>query len=197
MEKNKFDRDLETGWRLRLDVADFINAKLPTVVRLTPVHPYLNTLTPQQKSNSNTVFNRLVDSRNGHNMGLDFELTCYETSKKTRVLIRWFDDPDIYLKDSFFRDLAEHYDQALILLVSKPVNHKIFHYCVIPISTIKKAGYQWKRTDRDGNKNRLGLYSSSGKLLTPSDFTGNPVNGGYSLFGDTPDIWTALKNLCI
>ncbi|MFW6326750.1 MAG: hypothetical protein ACOC2F_00400 [Bacteroidota bacterium] len=197
MKKNKFDRDLEIGWKFRLWVADFINGRLPTSVRLTPVHPYLNSLSVWQKSNSNTVFNRLVDSRNGHNMGLDFDLTCYETHKKTRIIIRWFNDPDIYLKDSFFHDLSAHYDQALILLVDKPINFKIQRYQIIPIHSIKKIGYQWKKTGRKGNKNRLGLYSLSGNLLTPSDFTGNPVNGGYSLFGSTPNIWDALKQFCL
>ncbi len=195
-KKNKLQRDLETGFTHRWISAANINKKFSGGVELLPVHPHLKGLTPVQKREYNTVYNRFIDSGDGQGMGLDFELSCEASTKKVRVLIRWFDDPDIYLKDSGERDLAKHYDKAVLLILNRPVHGQTTHYKLLPLSGIYKLGYEWRKADRLNNSNRLILTNFNGQSIKPGSLHAIPVEGAKRIFGADLDIWTALKNLC-
>lgn len=192
---NKRLRDVKEGWKRRLSLGSFLNGNGENSILLLPVHPYLTNLTPKERLNFNTVYNRLVSSMNGKNMGLDFDLTSNKSIKKTRVIIRWNTDPDIFIKDVSERDLQVHYKDAILLITDKPNKAgKIKYYRIFPFSYFEKMGWMWVEAN---NENRIRLYTKSGKIIKPSHITLYPVDGGISIFDSTPSIWKALEQFCI
>lgn len=197
-KKSKLQIDLDTGFSYRWVSAANINKNFSGGIELLPVHPYLDDLTNAQRRDRNTVYNRLVRDESGLGMGLDYELNCNTSKRKIRILVRWLDDPDLFIKDTASRNLAENYDNAFVLLLNKPVDGITTHYQIISIAYYRKMGYTWRNSDRKGNSNRLGFYSPSGKSLVPNTFDPIPISGNnLSMFGGKPSIWAALKKLCI
>jgi len=120
---SKFDDDLRFGMENRLEVSAQLSKN---GIYLMPVHPtldlsgYLNF----SKKEKNIIINRLMDTGTENGMGLDFELFTKGKTEKIRTLIRWFSDPDVYIKNASDANILPCYSEAIILYTNIPLKDK-------------------------------------------------------------------------
>jgi hypothetical protein len=193
---SKWDRDWCNGIQDRLIVA----AQLTDCgISINSTHPLQSKqLPPTEKNKKNTTLNRIINQGGEDGMGADFIMKCIGSSKEIKVLIRWFTDPNIFIKDTLDSNLLPMYTNAIVLFVNKPretKSGKVERYHVISFDFIKNKGWVWRPATYKDNTNRLILMNKKGKHILPQNLTQYSIKGENGIFEKNENIWNFLKTL--
>ncbi len=192
------------GYKARLYVSGII---ADWDIKLTPVHPHLKEIPPHKRKECNTIMNRLQNFNLDEAMGLDYLLECGRNKNKILIIIRWFSDANIFIKDvSGLENLLSAYQNAYFLYLPQPTRkgkhdvdttfYNLSHYHLQSFSFFQRNGRRWEKQENKHNKNRWVLYMrNSMPEPIPKAF---PANGSNDrLFEKIPSLQSSLKNLCI
>lgn len=155
---------------------------------------------------NNTNLKRTLETDGESGMGYDYVLEVEGCTRSIYLLIRWYKDRDVYIKESRTGDLIENFknEDIWFLFLEYPLDKDLN---IIPIKSFRFKSFDemmnehgnWVQTsDTDGNRNRRSLFSG-GERVRPTEFKGTPLRGmkkGVDWFYETqPDFWTTAKAL--
>lgn len=208
MRTTKRSQSIEIGNKDREIVATAINNYLlkespKESYKLTRLHEFMTIMTENKRMVSNLFLNRFQNLSVDDNLGLDYVFKN-EHNKAILIGIRFFDDPDIFIKKPTDSDLNEFVSKIkhnyFFLFTRRPrkkENYTILHYEIMQLQYIlddlKFTPYL--RTSK-GNKNRI-IFQKRNMVLTPKKLMIHSVNGEvYDFFSKKEEtLFEKLQNL--
>ena len=167
-------------------------------IRIERLHEYQKNMSPEDKVRNNTLLNRISPVGMDKGMGLDYIVKKETTNSIKPIIIRRFEDSDIYYKvpieisvDQFCKILQNYY----ILIINDPLKNKenlITTFSLFPMDWLcNNRRVVPKLAESETNERRLSFYTKKGKIISPSYFGRHSINEEYN--GLFPNSNVSLK----
>lgn len=193
--KNPGD-DAMKGRKYRTIRIGQINDLLPAEYSITFVHSTSKKFNGSELQRNNTLSNRIHSSLKNP-IGLTALLN--KTGEETVYLnIRFFSDPDLYYKvPSDIKDPEEVVEALkgfywLILDSPEDIPHLINYRLISTEDILRIRNIHYGFSASKGNETRFSFYTPFSKKLKIEPY---PVEGGSTLFSNTPSLVEAIKNV--